>query len=57
MEEVICQLCVDATGRDTTQQLNCTRCGRFTGCFWHSRLYHKHVAMCKSVNRSEEDDE
>jgi len=57
MDEIIlCKQCVEEYGHDTDKPMACPNCGKYVGCFWHPGKYKQHVAMCKSVNRKEEEE-
>jgi uncharacterized C2H2 Zn-finger protein len=42
---VVCEVCLDIHGRDTSQAVQCPKCGRIVGCFWHGG-YFKHIRDC-----------
>lgn len=53
---ILCKQCVEEYGHDTDKPMACPNCGKYVGCFWHPGKYKQHVAMCKSVNRKEEEE-
>lgn len=48
---VVCTICVEIHGRDTSQAVQCPRCKQIVGCFWH-RGYSEHIRYCGRTKRA-----
>lgn len=44
----VCKTCVAIHGRDTNAPIQCPKCYRIIGCFWHDRNL-KHIRNCKNI--------
>lgn len=42
----VCKKCVEVHGRDTNSAIQCPKCNKIVGCFWH-RTGTTHIVNCK----------
>lgn len=42
----VCYVCIRIHKRDTTHPIQCPKCKKIIGCFWHNKNI-KHIRNCK----------
>lgn len=46
--EIICQKCMKIHDRDTNSPIQCQKCKKIVGCFWHTQGMREHRKTCKA---------
>lgn len=47
LDDHICNKCFELHGRDTDTAIQCPKCNKIVGCFWHNKGV-KHIVSCKT---------